>query len=182
MKLLLHTCCGPCTLYPYSVLSRMKINTTAFFYNPNIHPFKEFQKRLSTLNEVTQHFDIPSVLNAEYGLKSFLRKVVFNEESRCSLCYSMRLQKTASYAAENGYDAFSSTLFYSRYQQHDVMKQTCEQLADTYSIRFFYDDFREGWQKGIDLSKEMQLYRQPYCGCIYSEQERYDKSLRKKQL
>ena len=113
------------------------------------------------------------------GLRDFLRQVVFHEEGRCRLCYSMRLLATVQKALEIRADAFSTTLLYSKYQKHDLIKNLAGRLAEQYNIPFYYRDFREGWQQGIDMAIEMELYRQPYCGCIYSEQERYDKKLRK---
>jgi len=92
----------------------------------------------------------------------------------------MRLEKTATVAKEMSFDAFSTTLLYSRYQRHTQLISLCEDLSIKYDISFYYEDFRVGWQQGIDISKELEMYRQPYCGCVYSEQERYDKSLRKK--
>jgi predicted adenine nucleotide alpha hydrolase (AANH) superfamily ATPase len=109
-----------------------------------------------------------------------LRRVVFNEERRCLLCYKMRLVEVVRKAKEVGADAFSSTLLYSRYQKHEVIKNMAEQLAEEHGVAFYYQDFREGWQDGIDSTIAMGIYRQPYCGCIYSEQERYDKKMRKK--
>lgn len=180
MKLLLHACCGPCTVYPLSILRNLGMDVTGHFYNPNIHPFKEFRRRLETLESFAQQEDLPLLLESKYGFTEFIRKVAFHEHKRCDICYSMRLEKCAALASESGYDCFSTTLLYSRYQRHDALVDLCEKLAHVYSINFYYQDFREGWQAGIDKSVEMKLYRQPYCGCIYSEQERYDKSLRKK--
>ena len=95
------------------------------------------------------------------------------------MCYTWRLQETADYAAQHGFNAFTSTLFYSIYQQHDLMRSVAEYFADQYGITFYYEDFRIGWQEGIDMSKAMELYRQSYCGCIFSEEERYSKELQK---
>jgi predicted adenine nucleotide alpha hydrolase (AANH) superfamily ATPase len=92
----------------------------------------------------------------------------------------MRLEQAARFAAANHYEAFSSTLLYSRYQNHALLRETGEKLAQRHGIAFYYEDFRRGWQEGISRSKELGLYRQPYCGCIYSEQERYDKAMRKR--
>lgn len=180
MKLLLHTCCGPCTIYPLSVLKAQDHEVTAYFNNPNIHPYKEFQRRLNTLKEYADAEELTLVAEDQYGLTEFLRKVTFKENIRCPICYEMRLEKTAQYAAENGFDGFTTTLLYSRYQNHGVIVDTCKKLAVSHSLIFHYEDFRAGWQQGIDMSIEKDMYRQPYCGCIYSEQERYDKILRKK--
>ena len=180
MNILLHTCCGPCAVYPLSVLENLNHSVTAYFYNPNIHPFKEFRKRLVTAEDFFKRQHIPSIMDKNYGLKYFLRRVVHNEEKRCHFCYFDRLEKTVQTATNNGFDAFTSTLLYSKYQNHKKIIELCETLAEQYSISFFYYDFREGWQQGIDISKQLSLYRQPYCGCIFSEWERYDKSLKRK--
>lgn len=153
---------------------------SGYFYNPNIHPFREFKKRLSTLRDfaLEQNFALETV--SDYGLTEYLQKVVFNEKKRCTICYEMRLEKTAQHAIVSGADAFSTTLLYSKFQNHEAIIRTGERMAEKYNIDFFYDDFRIGWQDGIDMAIDMNLYRQPYCGCIYSEQERYDKKLQKR--
>ena len=152
---------------------------TGHFINPNIHPFKEFQRRLSTLEDYAKEIQLPLLVEKTYGLSEFVRKVAFREQERCTICYRMRLEQTALLAREKGFDAFTTTLLYSKYQGHSQLISLCEQLSAQYKVLFYYKDFREGWQYGIDISKKRDMYRQPYCGCIYSEQERYDKSLSK---
>ncbi len=180
MKVLLHVCCGPCTIYPLSVLREKGMEVTGHFFNPNIHPFKEFKQRLTTLKNYADNSKLPLILDPHYGLTEFVRKVAFHEAERCQICYLMRLEKTVTLARELACDAFSTTLLYSKYQRHADLISLCEKLSIKHNIPFYYEDFRRGWQHGIDVSKELEMYRQPYCGCIYSEQERYDKSLRKK--
>jgi len=180
MKLLLHVCCAPCSTYTLSKLREQNIEVSGYFYNPNIHPFREFKRRLTTMKEFATQANFDLITEDEYGLTEYLRKVVFNEKQRCSICYNMRLEKTAEQAVKSGADAFSSTLLYSRYQKHENIVATGKKIANKYGIEFYYEDFREGWQEGIDKAIEMDLYRQPYCGCIYSEQERYDNRLKKK--
>lgn len=180
MKLLLHSCCAPCTIYPLTVLREKNFEPTAYFHNPNIHPFKEFRRRLVTLEEFSRKVKLPLIIDKNYGLTDFIRKIAFNEDRRCTLCYQMRLENVVALAVNNNFEAFSTTLLYSKYQNHNLLISFCENLARKYDIHFVYEDFRKGWQTGIDQSKEQDMYRQPYCGCIYSEQERYDKSLRKK--
>ncbi len=180
MNILLHICCGPCSVYPVKVLRQQGYRITGRFYNPNIHPYKEFKKRLNTLEKYARDIELPLIIEREYGLTEFLRNVVFNEQQRCKFCYEIRLEDCAKMAAEKGFPAFSSTLFYSKYQNHQLMRSVAERMAAKYGVEFVYHDFREGWQEGIDISIKEEMYRQPYCGCIYSEQERYDKSLRKK--
>ncbi len=180
MKILLHVCCGPCSAYPVKYLRSNGYSVTGRFYNPNIHPYKEFKRRLNTLEEYARSITLPLIIHREYGLTEFLRSVVFEEKKRCKFCYETRLEDCARVAAEEGFPLFSSTLFYSKYQNHELMRSIAEKMAKKYGVEFFYHDFREGWQEGIDISIEEEMYRQPYCGCIYSEQERYDKSLRKR--
>jgi len=178
VKIFLHVCCGPCTAFPLTVLREEGHQVEGHFFNPNIHPLREFSRRLAALEDLSRQMNFPVIYDRQYGLRDFLRKIVFHEESRCGLCYAMRLEATAIKAVEQGADAFTTTLLYSKYQNHPLIKSQSEKLAEKYGIPFYYRDFREGWQEGIDMSKEMELYRQPYCGCIYSEEERYDKSRR----
>jgi epoxyqueuosine reductase len=179
MKVFLHACCAPCLVYPYNYLKSQDIEVTVFFYNPNIHPFLEFRKRLESITTYSENKMFPLIINKKYGLTEFLRKIVFHEIERCRLCYLMRLKKTALMAKEIGFDAFTTTLLYSKYQQHGLIVSLCNTISMESDIPFFYHDFREGWQSGVSESIELKMYRQSYCGCIYSEQERYDKSLKK---
>ena len=179
MKVLLHICCGPCAIYPLEVLQAEGIKVHGFFHNPNIHPYREFTKRLEAVEQLAARMALSVEYNREYGLRDYLRRVVFNEEERCGLCYDMRLRAAVEQAGKRGADAFTTTLLYSRYQSHELIRHKAAQLAEQYKIPFYYHDFREGWQQGIDMSRAMGLYRQSYCGCIYSEQERYDKRCRK---
>lgn len=180
MQILMHICCGPCTAYPLLRLREQGHTPTGFFYNPNIHPYREFKQRLTAARTLGDLMDFPVEFVREYDLNAYLRRVVFNEAKRCLICYRLRLEETAKKAAESGVEAFTTTLLYSRYQRHEAIRQIGEELAQQYGVQFFYEDFRTGWQQGIDMAIEMELYRQPYCGCIYSEQERYDKKFRKK--
>lgn len=180
MNILMHVCCGPCAVYPLTVLRRKGFQVKGYFYNPNIHPYKEFRKRIIALEELAAKENFSIEIDKNYGLKEYLRKVVFNENTRCTLCYEMRLEQAVNIAVEHGFDAITTTLLYSKYQKHDLIREKGEKLAKEAGIAFYYEDFRDGWQEGIDRSIEMNIYRQPYCGCIYSEQERYDKKFRKK--
>ena len=182
MNLLLHMCCGPCSCYPVKVLREQGIEPTGYFFNPNIHPYKEWDMRLKAAEEFAARSEMKIITDKHYMLRDFLRRALAAEQvenGRCRMCYTWRLEETARYAAENGFDAFTSTLFYSIYQQHELMKVTAEHFAKVYGVKFHYEDFRPGWQEGIDMSMEMGLYRQPYCGCIFSEEERYSRELRK---
>ncbi|MBO6179329.1 MAG: epoxyqueuosine reductase QueH [Selenomonadaceae bacterium] len=182
MKLLLHICCGPCACYPVRILTDKGIDFDCYFFNPNIHPYMEWQRRLKTAKEFAKQAEITLITDEHYALREFLSKAMKAESAggnRCAFCYSWRLGETAKYAKENGYDAFSSTLFYSIHQNHELMKKIAEYFAKKEGVEFYYEDFRKGWQEGIDESIERGLYRQPYCGCIFSEEERYSKEIRK---
>ena len=182
MKLLLHMCCGPCSCYPVKKLREEGIEPTGYFFNPNIHPYKEWDMRLKTAKEFAEKVGMAFHADEHYRLRDFLKKALPAEalpNGRCTMCYTWRLEETARFAAEHGFDAFTSTLFYSIYQQHDLMRRTAEHFAAEYGVAFYYEDFRPGWQEGIDISHDLGLYRQPYCGCIFSEEERYSREIRK---
>jgi predicted adenine nucleotide alpha hydrolase (AANH) superfamily ATPase len=109
----------------------------------------------------------------EYLLEEFLKNVSHRVKERCRYCYSVRLEATAQEAKKKGFDQFSTTLLQSTHQNHSLIKETSERLAKEVEIPFYYEDFRQGWRKGMEISKAMGLYRQQYCGCIYSEKERF---------
>lgn len=173
MRVLLHTCCGPCALYPLVTLRSEGLEVTGFFYNHNIHPYQEFAKRRDAAQQMADLEGMPLIVRDEYRLEEFLANVAAMPDQRCGYCYAARLDAVATAALEGGFDAFSSSLFYSRYQNHDLMRQKAEEASQRHGIPFLYRDFRPGWQEGIRHSKELGLYRQQYCGCIYSEKERY---------
>jgi len=145
------------------------------FYNPNIHPYLEYTRRLDALKTCAVQEKLSFSYSGEYPMETFLREVAYRVTDRCHYCYEDRLAHTVQIASENKYDGFTTTLLYSRYQNHDIIKNIGTSLAITHNIRFYYRDFREEWTKGIRISKDKEIYRQPYCGCIYSEKERYYK-------
>lgn len=173
MKILLHICCAPCAIYPLQELRAQGANVTGFFFNHNIHPYQEYRRRLDTVRAYADKAELAMLFRDEYLLEEFLANVATAPAKRCNYCYVSRLEMTAAIAVEHGFDAFTSSLLYSRYQNHDTIRELGEELGRRYGIRFHYDDYRRGWQQGIKTSKELGLYRQQYCGCIYSEKERY---------
>jgi predicted adenine nucleotide alpha hydrolase (AANH) superfamily ATPase len=175
MKLLLHICCAPCAIYPMDVLRQDGVSITGFFYKHNIHPYTECMKRQNTLEEYAAHINLHVIYQKGYDLEGFLRKAAFREENRCAVCYHDRLNATAGLAAHGKFDAFSTTLLYSKFQRHELIREIGESVGKTIGIPFLYQDFRLGWKTGIEESRRMGMYRQPYCGCIYSEKERYFK-------
>ena len=175
VKLLLHSCCGPCTIMPLAIFRAENANVTGYFYNPNIHPYLEFQRRLDTYRQYMQAQQAPVILDAQYDLDEFLRRVAERVDTRCPLCYEIRLERAAKIAKEHGFDAFSTTLSVSPYQNHELLIAAGEKAAEKYAIPFVYRDFRPFFRTGQAKAKELALYRQGYCGCIYSERDRYEK-------
>lgn len=173
MKILLHICCGPCAVYPVAQLRDRGAAVTGYWFNHNIHPYQEYVRRRDTVREYAAKVGLDMVWRDEYRLEEFLAAVAQNPEDRCFYCYFSRLDAVAAAAVAGGFDAFTSTLLYSRYQKHDAIRDCAERAAERHGVRFYYDDYRRGWQEGIRVSKELGLYRQQYCGCIYSEKERY---------
>jgi len=173
MNILLHICCANCAIYPLQRLKEEGDEVTGFFFNPNIHPYQEYQKRLESLKRYAERIGLRMIFRDEYLLEEFLRNVSYQVEERCRYCYSFRLEATAREAKKNGFDQFSTTLLQSTHQDHLLIKETGERLAEEIGIPFYYEDFRQGWRKGLEVSKAMGLYRQQYCGCIYSEKDRY---------
>ena len=172
-KLLVHVCCAPCFAAPYFHLQEKKFDIHGFWFNYNIHPFQEYKKRLETLQDFAEKENIPLIYKDEYNLEDFLRKAAFRESERCHMCYYDRLKYTAIVAKKGNFDYFTTTLLYSKFQKHEMIREIGESLAKEYGVNFYYEDFRQYWQEGIKLSKERKMYRQQYCGCIYSEKERY---------
>ena len=177
MKLLLHICCGPCAVYPVSVLQRENIDFSGFFYNPNIHPVKEYQRRKENVEILSGIKNI----NVDYMddiKQSSWERFTGSEEQRCTMCYSLRFDKTASIAKEKGFDAFTTTLLVSPYQKHDLMRELGEKYAEKYEIEFYYRDFRPGFREGQQQARDLGLYRQKFCGCIKSlEQSEYKEKI-----
>ncbi|MGC8490607.1 MAG: epoxyqueuosine reductase QueH [Syntrophobacteraceae bacterium] len=172
-RILLHICCGPCSLYPVSALRGEDFVVHGFFYNPHIQPYQEFEKRLETLRSCAQDRDLPLIVREDYDPETFFRQVAFRETNRCMYCYSLRLEATARLAKKSGFDAFSTTLLYSRRQKHELIASIAEEAGRKQGIAFLYRDFRVGWREGQREAEARGLYRQQYCGCIYSEMERF---------
>lgn len=175
MNILLHSCCGPCATFPVKVLREMGHEVSGFFYNPNVHPYKEYERRLLAFQDFADQAKLKTEIKDDYALEEFLRMIINKEDIRCQFCYRLRLNETAKLAQEHHFEAFSTTLLVSPYQEHDLIREIGEELAREYQIQFFYHDFRTGYREGVAISREMGLYRQPYCGCIYSERDRYRK-------
>jgi epoxyqueuosine reductase len=173
MKVLFHICCANCAIYPLEQMRERGDLVEGFFFNPNIHPFQEYRKRRDVLVSFAAEVKLRVIYRDEYLLEEFLRNVSHRVQERCNYCYLVRLEATAREAKEGGYDRFSTTLLYSKYQKHELIKETGERLGQEIGVPFYYEDFRKGWSRGVEVSRAMGLYRQQYCGCIYSEKERF---------
>lgn len=174
MKLLMHTCCAPCSIYCIESLRKEEIEPTLYWYNPNIHPYTEYKSRKDALAKYSELINIDVIFEDEYGLKNFCKNVIDDLENRCvNYCYKVRLEQTAKYAKENGFDAITTTLFVSPYQKHEELRILLEEVANKYGLKAVYRDFRIGFREGQAKAREIGLYMQKYCGCIFSEEDRY---------
>ena len=175
MKLLMHTCCAPCSVYCIDELRSENIEPTVYWFNPNIHPYTEYKARRDCLKEYTKSINVNAIFEENYGLDEFCKNVIDDLSGRCkNYCYPVRLEQTAKYAKENGYDAFTTTLLVSPYQNHKALIEVANFMSKKYGIDFLYRDFRVGFREGQNKARELGLYMQKYCGCVFSEEMRYN--------
>ena len=179
-KVLMHTCCAPCSVYCIDSLRGEGIEPTIFWYNPNIHPYIEYKTRRDCLKQYAKDVNAAAIFVEEYGLDEFCKNVVSDLSHRCvNYCYRKRLTETVRYAAKHGFEAFTTTLLVSPYQKHDELKEVCEDLARLSGVKFLYRDFRVVFREGQEKARALGLYMQKYCGCIFSEEERYQKQIKR---
>ena len=177
-KLLLHSCCGPCSSHCLEVLSR-HFDVTVLWYNPNIQPYDEYEKRLENQKKLIEKMSTERTVGLmclEYEEQAFLERArgLENEReggARCTECFHLRLEKTAKAAKENGFEFFTTTLTVSPHKNAPLLNELGQQYAQKYGVKFLPSDFkkREGYKRSIELSKEYDLYRQDYCGCVFSK-------------
>ena len=177
-KTLLHTCCAPCSVACIQLLRAEGIEPVSYWYNPNIHPYQEYKARRDTLIGYAEQIGMELIVQEDYGLRDFCRAVAEDIDHRCGHCYACRLEETARYAAGHGFTHFSTTLLVSPYQDHQRIRDTAEELAERYGVTFLYRDFRPYFRAGQERARELGFYIQKYCGCVFSEQERYQKPSR----
>jgi predicted adenine nucleotide alpha hydrolase (AANH) superfamily ATPase len=198
MKILFHICCSNCALYPVKAVRAEGDDFAGFWYNPNIHPLQEYNSRLDSLKSLSDQWKIDLLYHEDYSPEEYFKLFdisdsnVFTSEAdkvnwpalphnappfreRCRSCYQLRLEKTAVKAKELGYDAFSTTLFISPYQDFDQIVATGRELAEKNNVLFYVKDFRPYFRDSINLARDIGLYRQKYCGCIFSRKERENK-------
>jgi hypothetical protein len=158
---------------PVPSLKGEGFEVVAFFFNPNIHPYSEFVNRLKSMQQFTQRKEISGFFYAGYPLESFLRVQLSQVESRCAGCYELRLAATARKAKEDGIKMFSTTLLVSPYQKHELIRDVGRSVQEDSQVEFLYRDWRPRWRETRELARKDGLYLQKYCGCIFSETERY---------
>lgn len=177
MKVLLHICCAPCAITPFSELTEKNGHSlTGFFYNPNIHPYSEMEKRRCAIADYAAGKKL-EVIFGDYDIENFFRDISGNMDapSRCRICWRMRLRRTASVAREKGFDAFTTTLLVSPYQGREAILDIGRELSKESGVKFIDCDWRDGFRAAQQLARERDIYRQKYCGCVFSEKERFNK-------
>jgi predicted adenine nucleotide alpha hydrolase (AANH) superfamily ATPase len=173
-KILLHICCAPCALGVVPHIKKSFSKVACLFYNPNIHPYLEFRKRLKAVQVLAERLkDTEFHFVEEYGLFKFLPAVIRNLERRCEVCYKIRLGYTAKFAKKNGFDSFSTTLLISEHQDIELIRRVGRRFERLFGVRFIGEDYRPLHDAALKEAKRMSLYRQQYCGCIFSEYDRY---------
>lgn len=172
VRVLFHVCCGPCFARAGSLLREEGHDVTALWYNPNVQPYKEFEARLHAFEQVCEAEDFPAVVDDTYDPERWLRDAL-DAENRCEACFRDRLGATADLAAEEGFDAFTTTLLASPYQDHELARRIGEEEATRAGVAFLYRDHRDHWKEARSRTFELDVYRQKYCGCIFSERDRW---------
>ena len=170
---LIHSCCAHCAAYTTQYWREQGYEASALWYNPNIHPYIEHQQRLEAMQSLARQMNLPLIVTEGYDMVDYFRQVVGNEAQRCQYCFRLRLSKTAETARQMGFNAFTTTLLISPHQKHDLIHEIGSQLADAKGVPFLYADLRKRYSDSRHITKPLNFYRQQYCGCIYSEWERY---------
>jgi len=172
-SILVHCCCAHCAAYTVDYWRRQGYEVSTLWYNPNIHPYMEHQHRLEAMQSLAQEMNLPLITVEGYDIIDYFRQVVGHESQRCQYCFRLRLSKTAETAQQMGFGAFTTTLLISPHQKHDLLQEIGNDLAGERGIDFLYADLRKRYSDSRRMTKPLNLYRQQYCGCVYSEWERY---------
>ncbi|MFH1995861.1 MAG: epoxyqueuosine reductase QueH [Candidatus Omnitrophota bacterium] len=181
-KVLLHICCAPCAIYPVEWLRKAGHEVRGFFYNPNIHPYIEYMARKEAVEKYA-HSENLKVACGEYEIEKFFQNVVRDEglkSDRCPLCWWMRLRKTAQVATVGEFEAITTTLLVSPYQDHGLIASIGVEICRNSGLLFIGEDFRPGFRDARNKAKSEGIYCQNYCGCLFSERERYALKEKKK--
>ncbi len=172
-SVLVHCCCAHCAAYTVGYWRQQGYQVSLLWYNPNIHPYLEHQHRLQAMESLVQEVNLPLIISEGYDLIGYFRQVTGHESRRCQYCFRLRLLKTAEAAQQQGFNAFTTSLLISPHQQHDLLREIGSKIATETGVAFLYADLRKRYSDSRHLTKGLNLYRQQYCGCIYSEWERY---------
>ncbi len=172
-QLLIHLCCAHCAAYTITYFRNEGYQVSGFWYNPNIHPFLEHEARRKAVISLAEKLELPLLIAPGYDMPEFLKRVAEHKEERCQFCFNMRLEKTAVFALAKGFNAFTTTLLISPRQKHELFREIGERVAREKGTNFLYADLRKRYSESRRLTKPLDLYRQNYCGCIYSEWERF---------
>lgn len=172
-RVLLHVCCAQCAIGAFEALNGEGFEVRGLFSNPNIHPLIEFRRRLKAVKVARDRLNLDIDCDEEYGLRRFLKAVAGKENSRCPVCYSLRFGAACEKAANDGFDLVTTTLFSSPHQDHGLIARIGAQEAAKHGVEFLVRDFRPQQQEARKKAKALKLYSQQYCGCIFSEYERY---------
>ena len=176
-SIIVDTCCGPCALPALRIFAPPQFAAHYLFYNPNVHPFREYRRRLESFEALMAEEGLEYTI-IPYEPEEWIRAVAYREESRCEICYRLRLRKTADIALEEGYEALTTTLFASPYQDHELVGRIGNSICRSRGLEFIAWDGREVYYDAIAEARARGLYTQPYCGCLLSERERYDRGRR----
>ena len=172
-SLLVHVCCAHCAAYTLRYWREQGYEVTAFWHNPNIHPYMEHEQRFGAAKTLAAQLAVPLIVSDGYEIIDYFRQVAGHEGERCRHCFRMRLFRTAQVALENNFDVFTTTLLISPQQKHDLIRETGDSIAEETGMEFLYADLRKRYSDSRHLTRPLDLYRQQYCGCVYSEWERY---------
>jgi predicted adenine nucleotide alpha hydrolase (AANH) superfamily ATPase len=173
-SVLVHCCCAHCSAYTIDYWRRQGYEVSGFWYNPNIHPYSEHQHRLEAMQTLADKLDFPLITTDSYDIVEYFHRVTGHESQRCQYCFRLRLGKTAKTAVELGFGGFTSSLLISPHQKHGLLPEIGNSLsAEEMKVKFLYADLRKRYSDSRHITKPMALYRQQYCGCVYSEWERY---------
>lgn len=181
MKVLVHACCAPCAIVPIMKWKNSEYEPTLFFYNPNVHPYREYRKRLDSFSDYCAQEEVESITEGGYGLSDFLERVFdCRDVPRCEVCYRMRLEETVGQAKARRFEGFSTTLLVSPYQKRDLILSIGKEMEEVHGVTFVDHDWRELYRDGLHEARASGLYCQSYCGCIFSEEERYNPEKKQK--
>ncbi|MBI2854415.1 MAG: epoxyqueuosine reductase QueH [Chloroflexi bacterium] len=172
-SVLLHVCCAHCAAYCIKHWRALSYDVTCYWYNPNIHPQQEYEHRLEAMRTLAASLEVPLLISDKYDSVKYFQSVPGRPGPRCLHCFRLRLGHVAEVAKRRGLDAFTTTLVISPQQKHDLIREVGEMIARSAGVSFLYADLRRRYSDSRHITKRMDIYRQQYCGCIYSEWERY---------